>query len=157
VLGGQYDRKNDLGQATFNYILWQSGLDQQTTDECWEERTASRNRYRREITYYAEALKALGISLYSITTLQAAEDSLARAVRWLDENTIHSDVLQYVKSSVSVMYAYCPGWPSMTQSTRLRATLKSIRRRMPTVRQQLAPNCGMAVLWLCLCRPLSST
>jgi hypothetical protein len=38
----------------------------------------------------------------------------------------------------------------MTQSTRLRATLKNIRRRKPTVRQPLALNWEMAVLWLWL-------
>jgi hypothetical protein len=151
VLLRHYDRKYDLGEAVFRHIVARFVPDPTSVQECWEERTSSRDQYRREITYIAKAWAALGIDLDSITTAQAAQQAVLHGLRWLDENTTHSaDVLQHVKSSACVMFAYNGFWPSLTPSRVIRAALKRIRRGNPSIRKPLSLNWEFKELWLYL-------
>jgi hypothetical protein len=131
-------RLNDLGEATFRRLLQSFGCDNETIQECWEERVQSRNRFRRELRYYAEALQALEIELESLNTYEKAEQSLLRAMRWLRNNTtLSAAVIQHTKSTVCVTFSYNTLWQKMTPSTTLRAAAKAIKRRSPVVRRAL--------------------
>lgn len=142
------ERINDEGENLFRQLLSGFGLEDETVQDCWDERTKSQRRYRREMRYYADALRGLNIDPGGLTTYQEAERSVLRALRWLKVNTnLSAAVIRHVKSTVCVTFSYQTAWPRMTASSILRATLFAQQKRNPTVVRPLQLDWTIKDMW----------
>jgi hypothetical protein len=142
-------RINDPGETLFRQVLTSFGFDDRTVQDCWDERKGNTQRkFRRELRYYVDGLKALNIDPRTIDSFEKAEQAILKVVHWLHDVMGKSpSVVSDTVSTVGVMYGYKASLSKLSASKALRSAIKVMKRRKPKVRRELKLNWKLADLW----------